>query len=200
MRRKISAIAMLGTVLCGMPCVFAQGTECSQVEFSQRVLDRFPRVREACLDVITRDGQPYAVFKADLVRASRDGVNVRIKLPDGSHSETRFIKTDPNLRVLVDGEKVPVQELALGQELTTYIKVSEPMIALAPETETAPLALSPLESADTRMAAADTAEASPAMPETASNLPAIGASGLALLALGILLAVYRRMTLNGRQR
>lgn len=197
MLRKTSMMSMLGAVLCVVPCAFAQNPECNDVQFSQRVLDKFPRVREACLDVITRDGQPYAVFKADLVKTSSDGVKVKIKLPDGTHSETRFIKTSPDLRVLAEGEKVRIQDLAVGQELTTYIKVSEPMIALAPETESEPVAFSPLEPMDTRMAAADTAAE---MPETASSMPAIGASGLALMALGSFLIILGRMMMHGRRR
>ena len=41
-------------------------TDCAAVKFSDDVLERFPRAQEACLDVISRGGQDYAVFNARL--------------------------------------------------------------------------------------------------------------------------------------
>ena len=38
----------------------------------------------------------------------------------------------PEFRVKVDGKPVSVRNLAVGQELTAYVKVSEPVIALEP--------------------------------------------------------------------
>ncbi len=60
--------AILG--LSVLPAANAQQSKCQTVQFSDSVLQRFPHAREACLDVITRNGEEYAVFKADLLRVS----------------------------------------------------------------------------------------------------------------------------------
>src|SRR4249919_1036591 len=53
-----------------------QPAACQTVQFSAEVLARFPRIREACLDVISRDDVKYAVVKAYLVRTSSSGITV----------------------------------------------------------------------------------------------------------------------------
>ena len=81
-----------------------QPAVCQRVEFSQEVLARFPNIRKACLDVINKDGQEYAVVKADLVRATARRMTVRVKLPDGTHSDPIGINIKSNARVNVDGQ------------------------------------------------------------------------------------------------
>ena len=84
-----------------------QPAVCQRVEFSQEVLARFPNIRKACLDVITKDGQEYAVVKADLVRASARRMTVRVKLPDGTHSDPISINIKSNARANVEGQADP---------------------------------------------------------------------------------------------
>jgi hypothetical protein len=168
----------------------AQTSACQSAQFSEKVLDHFPGAREGCLDVIERDGQKYAVFKADLVRTGPNTLHVRFRRPDGTFGATRSVKVSPARRVLVDGQPVRVEELAAGQELTAYVKVTEPMIALAPPTDVEPLDLQPLESETPQVAANTTVE----MPHTAGMMPTFGLSGLALLMLGGVLRALRRET------
>ncbi|HZF14479.1 MAG TPA: LPXTG cell wall anchor domain-containing protein [Steroidobacteraceae bacterium] len=165
-----------------------QPAACQTVQFSAEVLARFPRIRDACLDVISRDGVQYAVVKVYLVRTSSSGVTVRVNLPDGTRSEPRFIKTDPKFRVLVDKQPTRVQDLAVGQELSTYIKVTDPMIALEPAEATEPVALTPL--ADTPPPAPEGAP----LPVTGSLMPTLGLAGAILLCLALALRVFRRRT------
>jgi hypothetical protein len=179
--------AILG--LSVFPSVHAQQSKCRTVQFSDSVLQRFPRAREACLDVITRNGEEYAVFKADLLRVGGQTARMRAKLPDGTHAPAQNIRIDPKRRVLVNGKPVRPDQLAVGQEITAYVKVTEPVLALAPADESEPLATQPLEAADARVASA---EDSPRMPTTAGPLPLIGASGLLLLAIGGALGLLRR--------
>ena len=119
---------------------------------------RFPRIREVCLDVITKDGQDYAVVKGDLLRVSSKTARIRPQLPDGTKAEARDIAIDPKRKVMVDGEAVAPKDIAVGQEVTFYVKVSEPVAALEPA-DTAPLAPMPLaEEAAPRRAGARHAE------------------------------------------
>jgi hypothetical protein len=169
----------------------AENPGCPEVKFSQAVLEKFPRAQEACLDVIEKGGQQYAVFKADLTGVQENTVRVRVKLPDGSYSDPKSIKTSPKLRVLVDGKPYTVSELAPNQELTTYIRVDQPMIALAPADQSEPVDAVPLTApepaaSETRLAAA------PAMPHTASQAALPLLMGLFCAALAFAVRITRR--------
>ena len=106
---------------------------CERVVFSEEVLARFPNIRSACLDVISRDGQEFAVVKADLVRATSRRMTVRVKRPDGTHTDPMGINIAPNARVNINGRQTPISDVAVGQELSVYINVKDPGIALASE-------------------------------------------------------------------
>ena len=108
-----------------------QPAACERVEFSQEVLARFPNIRKACLDVINKDGQEYAVVKADLVRATSRRITVRVKLPDGTHP-TRAITSSPASASMWMANRRPVEDIAVGQEITAYVNVTDPGIAIAP--------------------------------------------------------------------
>ncbi|HEY4212564.1 MAG TPA: hypothetical protein VGM84_13875 [Steroidobacteraceae bacterium] len=172
----IAVAAMLAAAVCAVRPALAQNSAaCRSVAFSADVLARFPNAPQECLDVITRDGQQYAVFKAQLIRVDGDRLRVRVKQPDGSLAEAITIKPRKKVRVLVDGKATDATDLASDQELTAYVRVDKPVIALAPAVATEPLDLVPIvPTAVTPPLVA----ARPVMPKTA------GQSGLlALLAV-----------------
>ena len=129
-----STLVVSSLVLALLPAVAGaqQPAVCERVEFSQDVLARFPNIRKACLDVISKDGQEYAVVKADLVRATARRMTVRVKLPDGTHAEPRAINVKPGFRLNVDGRATPVDEISVGQEITAYVNVKDPGISTRP--------------------------------------------------------------------
>lgn len=169
-----------------------QPAACERVEFSAAVLARFPNIRAACLDVISRDGQEFAVVKADLVRATPRRMTVRVKRPDGTHSDPIGVNVRANERVNINGRMTPINEVAIGQELSVYIHVTDPGIALASETPW-PIEFTPV-TAEPEPAPAPVAAAAPApeMPKTATRPPLAGTIGFLLLALGAGIAVARR--------
>ena len=183
----VAASAVLA--ITAIPAANAAPEDCQTAQFGAEVLAKFPRIAEVCLDVINKDGQDYAVVKADLVRTRPGAVTIRPKLPDGTRADSMIVSTAPGRRVLVDGQEVRVEDLAVGQELTAYVKVTTPEIALAPATPTAPIETSPLEEAAPETT---TAAETPAMPTTASPFPAIGLAGFGLLLIGTLLTFVRR--------
>src|SRR4030095_12243315 len=89
--------------LAAIPAANADPADCQTAQFGAEVLEKFPNIAKACLDIINKDGQDYAVVKADLVRTRPGAVTVRVKLPDGTRSESKIIRTAPGRRVLVDG-------------------------------------------------------------------------------------------------
>jgi hypothetical protein len=180
---RASAVSVLCTVgVIGISQ--AQSVTCANAQYSPELVAKYPNVSKACFDVITRDGEPYAVVKAQLDKISGNNAYVRIKQPDGSYSKRTMLRTDPDLRVIVDGKPTRVRELATGQEITAYIKVREPVMALAPAEETTPLVTTPIEEEPEQMAAA--------LPATSSFLPLLGLFGGVSLLLGGLLSVIRR--------
>lgn len=167
-----------------------QPAACQRVEFSEEVLARFPNIRAACLDVINKDGKDYAVVKADLVRATSRRMTVRVKRPDGSHSDPIGVNVAPNARVRIDGKPTAIQDVAVGQELTAYINVTDPGIALAPADEAAPVEFTPVPATPEPEPAA--VASATEMPKTATPVPLLGTIGIALLALGAGFAFLRR--------
>ena len=60
-----------------------------------------------------------------------------------ARSPTRWASTSgPNARVNINGRQVPIQDVAVGQELSAYINVKDPGIALASEA-TGPVEFTP---------------------------------------------------------
>jgi hypothetical protein len=169
-----------------------QPAACERVEFSAEVQARFPNIREACLDVINKDGEDYAVVKANLVRATARRMTVQVKRPDGSLSEPIGVNVRPNERLNIAGRMTPIQDVAIGQELTAYIHVTDPGIALAPAEEVEVVEFTPVpatpEPAPEPAAVASATE----MPSTATPLPLLGTIGVLLLALGTGIAILRR--------
>jgi hypothetical protein len=185
--RTRSCLISIVALFASVHTVQAQAPSCQTVQFSDSVLERFPRVREACLDVIERQGQLLAVFKADLQRVTGNKARIRAKLPNGTRAAAQTVQVNPQRRVLVDGKSYRVSELALGQELTIYARVDEPVATLAPADANEPVELAPLESDPVRVASAE-----PAMPRTASALSAFGLGGGLLLCIAAALAFVRR--------
>jgi hypothetical protein len=93
--------------------------------------------------------------------------------------------------VLIDGTPHRVQELAPNQELTAYVHVTRPEIAIAPVADNEPVEAVPLAASDepTRLSSAAPA---PTMPETASPLEYVALLGMLGLALGMSLNIIRR--------
>ena len=190
--RKIAVISYaipMAALLAMSPLAGARQADCKTVEFSSAVTEKFPKVREACLDVIERQGQLMAVFKADLLKVSGNKVRIRPKLPSGEQGPAQTVQVAPDRRVLVDGKKYRVDELALGQELTIYARVDEPLQALAPAEASDPVDFVPVEVEPIRVASA----AEPAMPTTATQLPELGLLGALLISLAAGIDLTRRV-------
>jgi hypothetical protein len=189
MKTVACSLALVGVGLLATlpaPSAHAQGVTCQTAKFSDTVQQRLPEVRDFCHDVVTRDGENYAVIKAGLVRSNRDGLTVRIKKPDGTMSDKRYFRVKPDFRVLINGKPTRLDRVALGQELTAYVKVTEPVIALEPASPSEHLTPPALEDAPPTQGAEATTPP-PEMPRTASFLPLLGLGGVALVLLGTLL-------------
>jgi len=185
--RRSTYLSIIGvTAVLGGVAAPALAADCATAQFSEAVLARFPNIRAVCTDVIEKDGQQYAVVKGDLVRTGNNAVYMKFNMADGTKSDTRKIETRPEFRVKVDGKPVSVRNLAVGQQLTAYVKVSDPVIALEPAEPTESLASYPIQDAAPAMAASNVE-----MPHTASALPGVASLGALLLAFAGMLTFLR---------
>lgn len=186
MRTQFTLLACASLTWFASEGAYAQNPEgCSSVQFSEQLLERFPNAPESCLDVISRGGQDYAVFRVQLERVSGNTLHVRFNNPDGTRGPRTRITAQPDFRVLVEGEPTRVRDLAPNQELTAYVQVDRPMVALAPATATqtwhiVPLAMTPAgndaaDSENSRLAALDEGAV---MPDTAGPAPIVATVGL----------------------
>jgi hypothetical protein len=133
MRTRIATTCTLGILglLAATANGQAQQVTCRTAHFSEAVRAKLLSIREVCLQIVQREGEPYARVKADVARVRDDGVVVNFEKTDGSKTDRYFIPTNPNLRVDVKGEPIEVRQLAVGQQLTAYVKVTAPVVALA---------------------------------------------------------------------
>lgn len=189
MKTQLTLLACASLTWLASEGAYAQNPEsCSSVRFSEQILERFPNAPDSCLDVISRAGQEYAVFRVQLERVSGNTLHVRFNNPDGSRGPRTRVTSQPDFRVLVNGEPTRVRDLAPNQELTAYVQVDRPMIALAPASTTqtwhiVPLAMTPAggdaaESDSTRLAALDEGAV---LPDTAGPAPIVATVGLLFL-------------------
>lgn len=138
--KRIGMLFVTTVVVLSAPDAWAQAPTCKTVEFGQRVIEAVPDVRDLCLRIEERDGQQFAVVEAEVSRVYKsNAMQVRFKRPDGSKSSTRYFKTAPERRILIEGKPTRVQDLVVGQELTTFIHVKEPVIAPEPAAASDPL-------------------------------------------------------------
>lgn len=188
---KMLFLSLVGTVLgvFGAGANAAAADDCARVEFSAEVLERFPNIASACHEVIVKDGQEFAVIRGDLIRTDRNALFVRVRHPDGTRGRTQRIPVSSDFRVMIDGNAVRVEDVAVGQQLTAYVKVTEPVIA--PRLDVVQIITVPLEPETVAPVELTAAVAAPPMPRTASLVPALGVAGVLLLALGLALG-WRR--------
>src|SRR5690606_6162071 len=97
---SLTRAILAATVVLIANAAFAQNPrDCGAVAFSDEVLEQFPKAPEACLDVISRDGQEYAVFNARLTQVRGNTMRVRFHHPDGSLGPTTSITAPRDFRV-----------------------------------------------------------------------------------------------------
>ena len=47
---------------------FASALTCDEIDFSADITSEYPDAKDACIEVVERDGQPYVKMKVELVR------------------------------------------------------------------------------------------------------------------------------------
>ena len=188
MKRTIGLLAslILSGSLAATQSAFAQGG-CGDITFTGPVASQFPEAKNACLEMVTRNGQQFAHFKGEIVGVSGNQVRARFKLPNGQYSKTYSFTPQSGARININGARYRFNELSKGQELDVYVPPDRWEFNL-PETEN--FAAAP--PADVVRITTITVAAAPTLPKTASSVPLVGVLSVVLLALGTGLTLIRR--------
>jgi hypothetical protein len=184
--RSIIGAASVLLALSWTESTLAQGN-CPGIQFTGAIAREFPNAANACLDVVTRDGQQFAHFQARVARVRGNTVEAEFRLPDGTWSRAVAVTPDAGARVRIAGRTYRFRDLTRGQELDVYLPpdrwrlrwrrmpfAAAPSVTLFVLSQPAP------------------AEAAAALPRTASPLPLLGALGGLLTVLGFAVAGIRR--------
>ena len=176
----------------------AQAPGCSEIEFTDEVLMKYPRAQEFCHEVAARDGKLYAHFVLEYERTSGGAVYATPKRPDGSSAEDAVAFTPPEGgRVKIDGRQYRYNQLSRGQELDVWIpqdrwgfaalETEEDLMA---EPTVMIIAIEEVEEEDDMMAQN--------LPSTATNMPLVGILGAVFIAIGTGIGWLRRRRLFSR--
>ena len=165
----------------------AMATTCDEIEFSDALHDRFPKIDEACIRVLDYMDEKYINLEGKIVRAGSETISLRWQRADGTYIDDVF-KTKPlgrDFRIEIDGENLRPFQLEKNQPIRMYVKVGGTAATLAAANEELATSL-----ARENESAIDFDAQT--LPATASALPLLGFAGMLLLALAFLTRRYRQ--------
>ncbi len=196
--RAMKGILMSGVLLMGTVAFApaqAQMT-CDDLDFTAPMMQRFPDPNAACFEVLTRDGRPYAQFKAIIERVRGNTVYARFRLRDGGRTDTYRFDMPADARVNIGGRSYRYRDLNRGQEVNVYLPEGDWEVHI-PQTEVFETA-APTEVIVIRPVYEEPASSGSMLPSTASPLPLIGMLGGLFTGLGMVLFGIRRRIDSGK--
>lgn len=188
----VAAIGLLGLVHGGIAFGQTQGIpnpqvspeSCSQVQWSPKLLQQYPRIADACQEVLTVNGENWARIEGRLIRENPNGsITAMVVDSKGRGMGSVTIKPAPDQKVIFEGREVRFDQLQTGAILHLYIP--EHMYAVATEPGAPAEEMSQIEEEPTE----DVAQSEEQLPATAGALPwvLLAGGGIALIGLGLTL-------------
>lgn len=192
-RSTFAACATVVAAIAAAPEVQAQTVNCSDVQFTDRVLSQFPDAPNFCLDVVEKDGRPFARFNAEFVRRrGADEAVLRFRSADGRLNSPVSITVPEGQTVRLGGRDRRLRDLQRGDTLSVYLPSDRFELASADSDQefvTLAIAFFPLS-----LAPADNSSAM--LPSTASPMPLIGLVGGLFIVMGAGISWIRRRVLR----
>lgn len=163
---------------------------CAAVNWNAQLLAEYPRVAQACHEVIESNGQKWARFETELVGVNRSGA-VKSNFKDRQNNFMGAITIMPahDQMVEIDGRDYRFSELRAGQMLNVYVPEGMYAFSMAPGAPPAQVVEISEKPAPTTTAGPVVAR----LPSTAGPLPWFALGGLLSLAGGIGFSIRRRM-------
>jgi len=185
-RKIITLLCALPLMAIGLPATAQTDLTCADIDFDNAMTSRFPRIGEACLDVVEVDGERFAKMSVEVVRTGNNRATFKFKLPDGTYGPTQSTEMDPSWRANINGRDYRVRDLARGQELNIYVPSDRWEAHVATNTTGYFAVYYPVAMEE------DTGSSMAALPATASYMPMVGLLGGTALFGAFLVRVFRR--------
>jgi hypothetical protein len=181
-----------------------QTATCAEVNWDRAMLESYPRIADACQEVVISQGVKWARFEADLQSNNRDGT-VTLDFKDRQNRSIGDVTVLPaaTQRVSIQGREYRFSELTRGQTLNLFVPEGMFAVAMepgAPPEQLAQIVTQPREQLAQAQQPAQ-AQQQPAqarttvaqrLPDTAGPLPLLAAAGFMALLGGIGLTIRRR--------
>jgi len=171
----------------------AQSLTCDDLVWNPAVLADNPNIGDVCLDVLERNGQTVAKFRARVVRQSVNSTIVQWQLPDGSWSPSQRRYPDRGFTAHLQDKEVKLLDLPDRQEVNVYVPASDITWSM-PVAEAAPVAPAAVAAPVAAAAAVAEPEPEPApamLPTTATQLPLLALLGGLFILLGGAVGIAR---------
>lgn len=169
---------------------------CRAVNWNEQLLATYPRLAEACHEVIVSDGERWARFETELVRVSRDGsVTSNFRNRQGRNMGAITIMPARDQRVTIDGREYRFSDLRPGQILNVYVPEGMYSFALAPRAPVAQHVRVVEIQPEPYVAPATVAART--LPSTAGPLPLLAIGGALALLGGLGFTIRRRYSSGG---
>jgi hypothetical protein len=114
--------------------------DCADVRWSQRALDAFPSIADACQAVEERNGITYVKFEGVVEDVKNGGKQVRVDL-EGTDELT--FRPTPRTKLYIDGQRTEFADLEDGTKLNFYIPEDRLEAHIQPNPERVAFAIFP---------------------------------------------------------
>jgi hypothetical protein len=108
----------------------------NDIVYSPKFLQNYPNAPAACREVITKDGQKWARFEAEVVKVKGQDVTAHILDAYENSIATVTFKASNDARLTVDGSPTKYSSLQSGQKLTFWVPNGAEGIYAAPGSTT----------------------------------------------------------------
>lgn len=160
--------------------------DCADVRWSQRALDAFPSIADACQSVEQRNGITYVKFEGTVEDVKNGGKQISVDLEDTN--ELTFRPT-PRTKLYIDGQRTEFADLEDGTKLTFYVPEDRLEAQIQPNPQRVAFLIFPIVLPGESSTVSQQAMAE--LPRTGGLLPTIGVVGALLVALGFAARIVR---------
>jgi hypothetical protein len=127
-KSKSLAILVAIASLAAIPTASAQNVTCDNANFSTAVMDLFAGIRNSCLAIVERNGEPHALLNAEVTHVMSPNLTVKFKRRDGGYTNTiTFQPAADHVFSVEGGRKVGYKDLTASSQLRVYVPVEGPI-------------------------------------------------------------------------
>lgn len=160
--------------------------DCADVRWSQRALDAFPSIADACQSVEQRNGITYVKFEGTVEAVKNGGKQVRVDLED---TDELTFRPTPRTKLYIDGQRTDFADLEDGTKLNFYIPEDRLEAQIQPNPQRVAFLIFPIAIPGESSPVSQQAMAE--LPRTGGFLPTIGIAGALLVVLGFAARIVR---------